>query len=93
MTHHTETDDAGLPDLHQGHARGDLGRDHQAGVHDEVLLRRRDRVDAASPAAATLGAERRAVCDDEVRVRPAAAARHGWRSLYDPELAGEPRAG
>ena len=36
-----ERDHAGLPRVHQGHAPGGLGRDHQARVDREVRLRRR----------------------------------------------------
>ena len=49
MTTTTETDDdPGLPRLHQGDARGDLGRDHQARVDRAVRLRRPRRVRPAA---------------------------------------------
>jgi Activator of Hsp90 ATPase homolog 1-like protein len=86
--HVDRADDAGLPGVHQGQPGGDLGGDHQAGVHRALLLRRPNREQARQAPLARPGRQRlgrRA----GVRVRPAQAARAGWRSLYDPELAAE----
>ena len=41
MSTDTMTDHPGQPRLHQGHPRGDLGRDHQARVDRALRLRRR----------------------------------------------------
>ena len=43
-----EQHDAGLSHLHQGHAAGDLGRDHEAGVDAALRLRAARRVRAAA---------------------------------------------
>ena len=79
---------AGLPGVHQGHPGGDLGGDHEARVHRALLLRRPDREHAERHR--SLGPDGSVWGDSRhTRVRPAAAARPGWRSLYDPELADE----
>ena len=86
------TDDAGLPGVHQGDARADLGGDHEARVHGALLLRRTHRPRPPSGHYA-LGPNDEVWGDDAVlEFDPPRRLVHGWRSLYDPELADEQTA-
>ena len=100
MTAATQTngDDAGLPGLHQGHAGGDLGRDHQARVDRAVRLRRRRRVRPAArrrlprPRRARRWrrpARPRSCVDGEViEADPPRRLVQTWRMLMDPRSGG-----
>ena len=97
----TSVDDPGLPRLHQGHAAGDLGRDHEARVDREVRLRRTGRVRPRPPARRRLPSTRRArrcarwahpdvAIDGEViEVDPPHKLVQTWRMLMDEAMAAE----
>ena len=76
MTEHApQTTVQVLPGLHQGHARGDLGRDHQARVDRAVRLPRRQPTTTCAPAARYRGLRRRRDAGDRACRRWPSTAR------------------
>ena len=76
--------------VHQGDAAADLGRDHEAGIHDAVLPRHGDRLDlrARSAVSEVAGDDGETLVDGEVlESDPPQMLAHTWRALYDPETA------
>ena len=67
----------------------DLGRDHEAGVHGEVLLRRAGDRDAGRATRAWTGTGNELVVGEVSEFDPPRRLVHEWRSLYDPEMAAE----
>ena len=67
----------------------DLGRDHQAGVHDEVLPG--GTIEGRLPRGVAPGrrTEIRAGPSEVLEYDPPRRLVHEWRSYYDPELAAE----